>query len=76
MSQIGFTVSSVNTPHFSSNSLQYFASKVWNMVPLELKNLNNVENFKSEIRWQPMRCECTLCLPYIHSIGCVNINNN
>ena len=34
------------------------------MVPLELKNLNGVESFKSEIRkWEPMQYECTLCLP-------------
>ena len=47
------------------------------MVPLELKNLNDVEIFKSEIRnWKPMPCECTLCLPYMHSIGYVNISNN
>ena len=47
------------------------------MVPLELKNLNHVESFKSEIRkWEPMKCECTSCLPYMHSIGYVNISNN
>ena len=34
------------------------------MVPLELKNLNDVESFKSEIRkWESTQCECTLCLP-------------
>ena len=76
-SQNDFSVSSVNTTHFGLNSLRYFASKVWNMVPLELKNLNDVESFKSEIRkWEPMQCECTLCLPYMHSIGYVNISNN
>ena len=49
-SQTDFTVSSVNTTHFGLNFLPYFASKVWNIFPLELKNLNDVENFKSEIR--------------------------
>ena len=76
-SQTDFSVSSVNTAHFGLNSLRYFALKVWNMVPLELKNLNDVEIFKSEIRkWEPRQCECTLCLPYMHSIGCANISNN
>ena len=47
------------------------------MVPLELKNLNGIESFKFEIRnWEPMQCECTLCLPYMHGIGYVNISNN
>ena len=47
---MNFSVSSVNTTHFGLNSLQYFASKVWNMVPPELKNLNDVEIFKPEVR--------------------------
>ena len=46
------------------------------MVPLELKNLNDVEVLKSEIRkWEPRQYECTLCLPYVHSIDYVNISN-
>ena len=54
-----------------------FAFKVWNMVPPELKDLNEIEMFKSEIRkWKPRQCEYTLCLPYIHSIGYVNISNS
>ena len=47
------------------------------MVQLELKDLNDVEMFKAEIRkWEPRQCECTLYLPYVHSIGYVNISNN
>ena len=47
------------------------------MVLLELKNLSEVEIFKSEIRkWEPMECECTLCLPYMHSIVHMNISSN
>ena len=47
------------------------------MVPRELKNLNDVEIFKSEIRkLEPKQCECTLCLTYMHSIGYANISNN
>ena len=47
------------------------------MVQLELKNLNDVEIFKSEIRkWEPTQCEPTLCLLYMHSIGYMNISSN
>ena len=55
-SQTDFSVSSVNTTHFGLNSSRYFAiimeygPILWNMVPLELKDLNDVEMFKSEIR--------------------------
>ena len=49
-SQTDFSVSSVDTTHFGLNSLRYFASKVWNMVPLELENLNELKflNLKLE----------------------------
>ena len=58
--QTGFSVSSVNTTHFSLNSLRYFGSNVWNIVPLELKDLNNVEMFNSYIRkWESRQYECT-----------------
>ena len=66
MSKTNFSVSSVNTSHLGLNSLQYFASKVWNTVAIELKNLNDVEMFKSEIRkWEPKQCNdnyfCHMC---------------
>ena len=48
-SQTDFSVSSVNTTHFGLISLRYFASEVWNMVPLELKNLNDVENLNLKL---------------------------
>ena len=68
---------SVNTTHFGLNFLQYFASKLWNVVPFELENLNDDETFKSEItKWEPEQCKCTLCLLCMHSIGYVNISNN
>ena len=47
------------------------------MVQPELKNLNVLEIFKFEVRkWEPIQCERTLSLPYMHSIGYVNISNN
>ena len=47
------------------------------MVPPKLKDLNDFEMFISEIGiWEPRQCECTLCLPYVHSIGYVNISNS
>ena len=64
-SQTDFSVSSVNTTHFGLNSLRYFASKVWNIIPLELKNLNGVEIFKSEIRtWEPKYIMSTIYSQY------------
>ena len=36
--QTDFASNCVNNNKFGLNSLRYFASKVWSMVPLEIKN--------------------------------------
>ena len=45
-SHTDFSVSCLNVTHFCWNSLRY--CKVWNIVPLELKDQRDVEIFKSE----------------------------
>ena len=49
-SQAHFASYCVNTNKFGLNSLRYFASKVWRMVPLEIKNSESVEILKIKIR--------------------------
>ena len=76
-SQTDFSVSQFNTTHFGLNSIRFFASKTWNMFPLEFKDLNDVQMFKSDNKtWEPRQCECTLYLLYVHSIDYVNINTS
>ena len=58
-SQIHFSLSSVNTTHFGLNSLRYFASKAWNMVPLELKNLSDIESLSLKLE-NAKQCNATL----------------
>ena len=37
--------------------------KVWDMVPNDIKNVNEIETFKNNIRkWKPVNCYCKLCL--------------
>ena len=49
-SQTDFASICVNTKNFGLNSLRYFASKVWSMVPLEIKNSGSIEIFKTKIQ--------------------------
>ena len=35
-----------NTRRYRLNSLSYFAPKVWDMIPLEIKNINSLRKFK------------------------------
>ena len=73
-SQTDFASNCVNTNKFGLNSLRYFASKVWNMVPLEIKNSGSVEIFKIKSRnWEPKDCYCYLYKTYINNLGFVNV---
>ena len=61
-SQTDFLISTVNTTKFGLNSLRHFASKVWSMIPIEIKNSSTVETFKRKIsKWEPNDCDCKLC---------------
>ena len=53
-SQTDFMRDCINTRHYGLNSRNYFAPKVWDMIPLEIKNINSLQKFKIEIRkWAP-----------------------
>ena len=57
------------------DSLRYFGTKVWNMMPNYIKSADSLEKFKIKIKqWTPNNCTCRLCKPYIHRIGYVNID--
>ena len=45
-----FSRRNVNTTKYGLNSLSYFASKVWNMVPLDIKESTTLEHFKNKIK--------------------------
>ena len=62
-SQTDFASNCVNTNKFGLNSLRYFGSKVWSMVPLKIKNSASVEIFKTKIRnWEPKK---TVTVTYV-----------
>ena len=47
-SQTDYFRDTVNTTKFGLNSLRYFASKAWSMIPIENKNSPSVEMFKKK----------------------------
>ena len=64
----------VNTRRYDLNSLNYFAPKVWDMIPLEIKNIHFLQKFKIEIRkWAPENCSCYLCRPFLQNLGFVEL---
>ena len=64
----------VNTVHYGKDSLQYFGSVIWDIVPRDIKNSDNINSFKKHIRnWSPDECPCRLCQVYLHGVGYINI---
>ena len=52
---------SVNNSKHGVNPTRFFASKVWQIVSMEMKNLKSLEDFKSKIRkCEPDGCDCKL----------------
>ena len=45
-----FSRPNVNSEHFGISSLRYLVVKVWNMIPNDMKNVNDIETFKNNIR--------------------------
>ena len=70
-----FLISDVNTTYFGLHSLRYFSSKIWNVIPDEIKNSWHLDEFKINIQeWAPSSCDCKLCKSYIQHVGYVNIS--
>ena len=74
-SQIEFPRSSANTSQYGLNSLRVFSSKLWNMVPTDIKNSATLNIFKKKIRkWgEPKNSNWKLYLPCIQNIGYINV---
>ena len=49
-SQIIFARPNVSSEHFRISTPRYMAAKVWDMVPNDMKNVNDIGTFKNNIR--------------------------
>ena len=56
--------------HYGTESGSYLGLKTWEILPENLKIIDNPEHFKKEIKtWKPDNCPCRLCKVYIESVG-------
>ena len=52
-----------NTVTYGLRSFRYKASKIWNELPEEYKNVLTLKEFKEVIQmWNGPKCSCTMCL--------------
>ena len=73
--QTDFVLPVVNTTYLCLDSLRYFSSKIWNVIPDETKNSLSLDEFKIKM-WQgaPSGCHGKLCRSYMQHVGYVNIS--
>ena len=65
-----FKRSNVRTVHYGKDSLGYFGSIIWDLIPQNIKLMSNLNQFKSAIKkWKPDACPCRLCQTYIAGLG-------
>ena len=51
-----------NAVHYGWESLRFLGPTIWEILPLDLKNSDSLDSFKSRIKnWQPQECPCRLC---------------
>ena len=56
----------VRSVFHGSKSISYLDPKIWDIVPLELKELTSVVAFKKGIKeWKQENCPCRLCKKYV-----------
>ena len=65
-----FITPHVNSVYHGTESLSYLGSKIWEIVPEDLKQKKSLNSFKEAIKlWKPNDCPCRLCKIYIDGVG-------
>ena len=73
-SNSNFAVPNGKSAFYGSESISYLGPKIWDIVPLELKDLTSLNAFKKGIKkWQPKKCPCRLCKQYVSNLGSFQI---
>ena len=68
-SQSYFTEPRIKSVNHGSESLSSLGPKIWELVPLEMREINSLK-FKEEIKkWEPKNCPCRLCKKFIQHVG-------
>ena len=72
-----FKRTNVKTVKYGDKSLQVFGVKLWNQLPREIQELENLNNFKNVIKkWRPSKCPCDICRTFISGVGYIEVTGN
>ena len=58
---------------YRSETASSLGPEVWDLIPIELRNLTSLNAFKSKIKsWSTQQCLCRLSKKYINSLDFIN----
>ena len=70
--QMFFKPRNIRTVFHGEESLSYQGPKIWELVPQELRHLNDLKEFKEKIKhWKPTLCPCRICKVYIDGVDLI-----
>ena len=68
--QTDFIILQVKSVNHGLEIIRILAPKIWESLPIVLKNKESVDSFKTDNkRWKPESCSCHLCKTYLQNIG-------
>ena len=60
----------VRTVSYGTETIRYRGPKIWEIVPIEIKESTTLAGFKAKIKeWKPKGYICGLCKSYIYNLG-------
>ena len=60
----------VHSVYHGTESLSFLGPKIWDLVPVKLKQSESLDSFKLKIKnWVPFECPCRLYKTYIQQVG-------
>ena len=61
--------------HKGLESSCYLGPKMWELLPLEIRETDTFLQFKANIRkWNPQNCPCRVSKIYLLSVGYIEVN--
>ena len=67
-SQTDFELGPICIAAYGLRSLKCFALKIWNIVPIDIRNSDSLSEFATKIKsWKLVTCSCNLCRTKIFS---------
>ena len=77
LSKPEFVIYSVNSILKGKNSLRYFGSVIWSLLPIENSEDHSISSFITKIKqWKPIACPCTICRSYVGRVGYIKVSDN